>query len=281
MMYRWCLLLISVPVIALAAPPQIGYAQSTGYFKKASRPTLYQPLNMLDAREVTAWCSPTSDPLNEQLTFGFKGTVSIDEVGIYTGNGFDQTTFFEFSRAKKVSLKGPSSALQLNLADQRGFQSISLKPALRGSQFTMEILDQHPAEDPEAPVCITDVVFYSNGKPLNGNWLTQKLKYDKLRAPLLGTWFAGFEGAPDRFLSFYFDGSFRYIYAPYDQPDKQRAFNGDYKVQGNRVVFEIPGKGKFSAKMNRAKSGDEESRHSLKLDGELPDDLKMDFRDFL
>ena len=39
------------------------------------------------------------------------------------------------------------------------------------------------------------MIFYTDGKPLNGAWLTQKLKYDKHRAPLLGTWYAGYEGA--------------------------------------------------------------------------------------
>src|SRR6476619_3162807 len=85
---------------AFAGP--IGYAQATGYFKKDSRPTLYQPLNLLDGRESTAWCSPTGDPLSEKLTFGFKGPVTIDEVRVYTGNGFDEATFTDFGRAKKL-----------------------------------------------------------------------------------------------------------------------------------------------------------------------------------
>lgn len=276
-------MLIAVLPALASTPVQIGYAQATGYFKKASRPTLYQPLNLLDAREVTAWCSSSADGLNDALTFGFKGTVSIDEVRIYTGNGFDQSTFEEFSRAKKLSFKGPSSAVSLPLSDQRGLQAVQIRPAMRGSQFTIEILDQYPAEDPEAPVCLTDVVFYSQGKPLNGTWLTPRLKYDKHKAPLLGTWYGGYEGAPDRFLSFYFDGTYRYIYAPYDQADKQRAFGGSYEVVGNKLTMEVRGHGKVSLKMVRAKASEDpgEARHTLKLEGgDVPDDLAEAFRDY-
>src|SRR5215471_20290733 len=87
----------SISSHAWATP--IGYAQATGYYKKDTRPTLYQPLNLLDGREITCWCSTSSDPLAETLTFGFKDMAKIDEIRIYTGNGFDDRTFQEFSRA--------------------------------------------------------------------------------------------------------------------------------------------------------------------------------------
>ena len=84
-------------LVSLGAAPAsaggIGYAQATGYFKKESRPTLYQPLNLLDGRDVTAWCSTTSDPLNELLTFGFNGPVRIEELRINAGNNFDANTW--------------------------------------------------------------------------------------------------------------------------------------------------------------------------------------------
>jgi hypothetical protein len=125
---------------------------------------------------------------------------------------------------------------------------------------------------------VTDIVFYSDGKALNGSWLTAKLKYDKQKAPLMGTWFGGYEGAPDKFLSFYFDGTFRYSYDPYDK-DKYtpKEFSGEYDVSGNRVTFEVGGK-KYSAKYLRDKKA---KGHFLSLDGELPEDLKQQFRDVL
>lgn len=268
---------------AFAAPP-IGYAQATNYFKKDQRPTLYQPLNLLDNREVTAWCASTADHLQDTLTFGFKGPVKIDEVRVYTGNGFDDKTFGEFAKAKKLSLKATSGSttVTFTLANQRGLQAIQINPPLSGENFLMDVRDQYPADDPEMPVCITDIVFYSDGKPLNGSWLTQKLKYDRQNAPLMGTWYGGYEGAADKFLSFYFDETYHYAYEPYDPANKAKVFSGSYSVNGNRITLDVPGKGKVSLQLHREKQTDAQGnvKRGLKLEGaELPADLKDNFRD--
>lgn len=264
----------------LAAPPAIGYAQATSYFKKDSRPTLYQPLNLLDGRESTAWCSPTGDPLSEKLTFGFKGAAKIDEVRVYTGNGFDDTTFQTFGRAKKLSIKGPTGGQNFTLADQRGLQAVTFNPPVEGAEFTIEVLDIFAPDDLDQPTCITDVVFYSDGKPLNGAWLTQKLKYDKATASFLGTWFAGSEGAPDKFLSFYFDGTYRYVYEPYDRPKEARTLEGSYDIAGSKVSFTVPNKGRVALPFTREKKGGEGGR-TLVFSGDVPPDLKHVFRDQL
>src|SRR5687768_4555988 len=81
-----------------AAP--VGYATATGYYKKDTRPTLYQPLNLLDSREATSWCSSTSDALSDELSFGFKDVVEVDEVRVYTGNGQTKEVFELFNRVK-------------------------------------------------------------------------------------------------------------------------------------------------------------------------------------
>lgn len=260
---------------ALAAAP-IGYAQATGYFKKDSRPTLYQPLHTLDAREVTAWCSTTADPLEDILFYGFKGSVTIDEVRIFTGNGFDADTFQSFNRAKKIALKTGQGGRTFQLNDQRGLQAVTLNPPLQGTDFRLEILDVFAAEDPDTPVCLTDVVFYSNGKALNGSWLTSKLKYDKGQAPLLGTWFGGYEGAPDQFLSFYFDGTYRFLHHPFDPAQKDRAYSGSYDASGKRVSVQVPKAGKISAELDR--EGEGLGQTLLLKNEQLPEELKQSFR---
>jgi hypothetical protein len=265
---------------AHAGAPPIGYAQASSYLKKDSRPTLYQPLNLLDGRELTAWCSSSGDLLADQLTFGFKDSATIDEVRIYTGNGFDDKTFREFARGKKFALKGPEGGQTFTVADTRGLQAVALQPPITGAQFTLEVLDVYHAEDPDTPVCITDIVFYSQGKPLNGAWLTQKLKYDRTRAPLLGTWFGGDEGAPDRFLAFFYDGTFRYLYEPYDPiTNTRRSLTGNYTLMGDTLTLEMPGKaGKKRATIRRSKSR-HEGQKVLTLDGEdLPEDFRRAWR---
>lgn len=265
------------------AAAEIGYAQSTGYYKKDTRPTLYQPLNLLDGREATCWCTSSADPLSDTLTFGFKTKAKIDEIRIYTGNGFDSGTFKAFARAKKISIQSVSETRRITLPDQRGQQSITLNPPMVGEKFTVEVVDQYHAEDPEAPVCMTDVVFYSDGKALNGPWLTQKLKYDKPRAGLLGTWYSGIDGAPDRFLSFYFDGSFRLVYSPFDTGTaKGHIWSGDYEISGSRITFEQLGKNPVVVsvkKETREGTGAESPQRSLKFEGGTPEDLRTPFRD--
>lgn len=267
---------------ARGAAPRVGYAQSQGYFKKGTRPTLYQPLNLLDAREATVWCSSSSDTLSEPLTFGFKGQARIDEIRVYTGNGSDDSAFQEFSRARKFTVRGPTSARSFTAADERGLQAFTFDPPLVGSFFTVEILDQYPAEDPESPVCVTNFVFYSEGTPLNGPWMTQRLKYDKHRAALLGTWFSGYDGAPNRFLSFFFDGTWRLTYEPYE--GRPHAFGGTYSIRGSRVVLELPGTGKVSGKLSRSSSeGDDfaepSQKRTLSFEGDAPEDFKAPYRD--
>ena len=272
--------LLTCALAALVAAPVsaggIGYAQATSYFKKESRPTLYQPLNLLDARDATAWCSATSDPLNEMLTFGFNGPTRIEELRINSGNNFDANTWNDYGRARKLVVRSGKQSQTISIEDVRGAQSVQLNPPMLGSRFTIEILDQYPAEDPDVSVCLTDIVFVSEGKPLNGPWLTTKLKFDKSTALVMGTWYSGFEGTPDRFLSLNFDGSFRYSYEPFDTTrNKEKVVQGSYDVSASKIVFEIGGK-KHGVKFSHdpAKKGG----FNLNFDGELPEDVKGPWR---
>ncbi|HVE83198.1 MAG TPA: hypothetical protein VND93_10145 [Myxococcales bacterium] len=271
-----------------AAAPGVGYATSPSYYKKEARPTLYQPLNLLDARELTVWCSRGSDAQDDPIQFGLRGPATIDEIRVYTGNGTDDDTFSEFSRAKKLSLKSPTRGTIFTVADQRGLQAVTLNPPLQGEQFTLEILDAYTADDPESPVCLTDVVFYSDGKPLNGSWMTQKLKYDKSRAQVLGTWYAGYKGAAERYLSFFFDGTYRFLYEPFEKKrgKSERSSGGEYEVRGSTVVLQIPGKGRIAGKLSQTKAGkadefdDTPASRGITFEGrDVPDDFKQPFRD--
>jgi hypothetical protein len=254
----------------------LGYGQATGYFKQDARPTLYQPLNLLDGRDATAWCSPTADPLNELLTFGFNGPVRLEELRITTGNNFDEGNWNTFARARKLAIKAGRQTQTFTLEDVRGPQVITLKPAMVAARFSIEVLDQYPAEDPDQPVCMTDIVFVAEGKPLNGPWLTTKLKFDRSQAALLGTWNAGFEGTPDRFLSFNFDGTFRYSYEPFDETRAApKVLEGTYDASAGRLVLALAGK---KHQLKFARDPRKGGGFSLALDGDVPEDLKTAWR---
>ena len=255
----------------------VGFAQATGYFKKETRPTLYQPLNLLDARDATAWCTTSSDPLNDQLSFGFNGVTTIEQIRVSTGNSFDQHTWEQFARAKKIVIKAGREKRTLKLEDKRGFQDVAIEPPLKAARFTLEVLDQYPSDEPDASTCVTDLVFVSEGKPLNGPYLTSKLKYDKSVAALMGVWFAGYPNTPDRFLTFNFDGTFRYTFEPFDEGRaKPKTIEGTYDVTSSRLVLQMAGKRhvlKYSK--DPAKKG---PSMVLTFEGELPDELKGPFR---
>lgn len=270
-------LLLGVLQASAAMAGGVGYAQATGYFKKDSRPTLYQPLNLLDARDATAWCSTSADPLNELITFGFTSPTRIDEIRISTGNNFNESTWNEFARAHKLVFMAGKQSQTVMLEDKRGLQTFTLDKPFTTTRLVLEIRDQFPAEDPDQPVCITDIVFVSDGKPLNGAWLTTKLKYDKSVQSLMGTWFAGYDGSPDRFLALHYDGTFRYSFEPFDTKRAEpKALEGRWDVQGGKLLFEVGGK-RYGPKYSKdpAKKG---SGEVLGIDGDVPEELKGPFR---
>jgi hypothetical protein len=105
------------------------------------------------------------------------------------------------------------------------------------------------------------------------------LKYDRAQAPLLGTWFAGAESAPDRFLSFFFDGTYRFVFQPFDETQKRRAFGGSYGATRTAVKLEVPGRGRVTARVAPETA---KGNRTLTLDGDLPEELKKQvFRDQL
>jgi hypothetical protein len=271
------ILLASMLGLATAASAGgVGYAKATGYFKKDSRPTLYQPLNLLDGKETTVWCSPSADPLNEVLTFGFTTPTRIDEVRITTGNNFSEATWKEFARAQKLAFIMGKQTQIFTLDDERGPQLRVFDKPITTTRLSLEVRDQYASDDPDQPVCISDIVFISEGKPLNGAWMAPKLKYDKNLEALMGTWFAGYEGGPDRFLAFHFDGTFRYSFEPFDTTkNAPKVIEGRYDVQGGKLVLEVGGK-KFAPKYTIDPS--KKAGLTLGLDGDLPPDIKGPFR---
>lgn len=268
--------LLASMISASAAAGPVGYLQATGYFKKDTRPTLYQPLNLLDGRAQTAWCSTSSDALDDHLTFGFKQPTALDGLKVVNGNDFDEGTWASFGRARKLELSGGDRRVVFELEDKRGTQTLAIVPPVTGTRFRLEVLDQHPAEDPEAAVCMTDVIPTADGKPLAGPWMTSKLKFDRAAAVVLGTWYAGDPGKPDKFLAFFVDGTFRYSYEPYDaKRNTPKAIDGGYEAGAGRVTFELSGK-KVTARLALAKG--EGTQQTLKLEGELPVELAQGFR---
>jgi hypothetical protein len=270
------LLLAASAPHALAAPPSVGYAQAADYLDKDAHPQRYHPLNLLDGRDATVWCSAGGESPG-LFTIGFKGVATVDEVRVYTGNGAEREAFKLYARAKKITLQGKDSARNFTVEDKRGLQTVPLNPAVSGAWFTLEVKSTYPGSEPSAPVCLTDIVLYSEGKPLNGHKLAPVLKYEARTAPLLGTWFAGHERAPDRFLSFHVDGTYRFVHEPLDGQEPT-TLTGTYTVSSSRMTLELPKKGKVALRYTREEADGPAGGHTLTLEGELPEEWKEPFR---
>ncbi|RKH44865.1 discoidin domain-containing protein [Corallococcus sicarius] len=270
------LLLVSPSVLA-AAPAAPGYAQAEAYVDKDSRPERHAPLNLLDGRDTTAWCAEGEKPTN--IIIGFKDPVTLDEVRVYTGDGTSRDAFKAKGRVRKFTLTSVEASRSVTVQDKRGLQAVPLSQPLFGARFVLEVADRFPGTQEDAPVCLTDLILYSGGKPLNAPSLATRYKYDAKVAPLLGTWFGGHEGAPERFLSFFVDGTWRFSLEPLETREPTTVVTGTYTVSGQRVTLDIPKKGRVPATFERSPASDgPKASASLTLNGALPAEWGSDFR---
>ncbi len=269
-----CLLLATAATAATTSPP--GYAQAPSYLDKDGQPERYVPLHLLDGRDTTAWCASGEAPA--RVVIGFKDVVSVDEVRVYTGDGTERSAFKARARARKLTLTVVDASRGLTVEDKRGLQAVPLKTPLLGARFILEVVERFPGATGDAPVCITDLVFYSGGKALNGTWLAPRMKYDARLAPLLGTWFGGLEGAPDRFLSFYVDGTYRFTREPLEGGGPS-SVTGTYRVSGTRLTLDVPKRGRVTVRLERGEPGGGQTPGAtLEVEGPVKEDWGQAFR---
>ncbi|RKG86418.1 discoidin domain-containing protein [Corallococcus terminator] len=270
-------LLLAAPSVLAAAPAAPGYAQAEAYVEKDARPEHYSPLNLLDGRDTTAWCAEGEKPAH--VIIGFKEPVTLDEVRVYTGDGTSRDAFKANGRVRKFTLTSVEASRSVTVQDKRGLQAVPLTQPLFGARFVLEVADRFPGTKEGAPVCITDLVLYSGGKPLNAPALATRFKYEARVAPLLGTWFGGHEGAPERFLSFFVDGTWRFSLEPLETPEPTTVVTGTYTVSGGRVTLDIPKKGRVPVAFERSQAEEgPKASASLSLKGALPEEWGSDFR---
>jgi hypothetical protein len=177
------------------------------------------------------------------VVIGFVGEASFDEVRITTGDARDPAAFKTHRRVTALLLKTQEAKHRLGLVESRNAQSFKFEAPIEAERVTLEITGVSSGEGPDDAACLSDVVFLSKGKPLNGPFLSDKLRHERGRAQLMGTWYAGAEGARDRFLDFYFDGTFRYAFKPFDPEEKPVTIQGDYTFDGERLRLKLPAKG--------------------------------------
>jgi hypothetical protein len=274
---RLCLLVFALVTVSARAAPSVGWVRATGQLD-ASTPARYTPLNLLDGVASTVWCSRSADSLSESVAFGFSEPVTLTRLEVTTGNAATSETFHAFSRVRKLLLRGPDATATLTLEDRLGPQSVQLAKPLRGKNFTLEVLDAFSAEDPLSPVCLADVLPFSGTTDLAGPGLRKRLSYQAGRAEVLGPWYAGPEGAPDRTLTFFLDGSWRSL--PEGPGAKGKSLSGTWWTKSGAVWLAIPGMGKVDARPHFTPQKDAAGKPvvTLTLDGPVGE-LKQVYRD--
>ncbi|HEY1908704.1 MAG TPA: hypothetical protein VGG91_21850 [Myxococcaceae bacterium] len=266
--------------IVLSAVPGLGYVQATDWYEHASTPAHFQPLQLVDGNLKTAWCTSTSDAQADALTFGFVAMVVVDEIRLGTGNQADTAAFHASARPKKFVLRTDGRASTFSVADTEWVQTVKLDQPLQGQVFTLEVLDVEPAEDPAAPACLSEVQFVSHGKPVPAP-KKALLKWDPQRQRLLGTWYAGDEGNPDRSLSFFLDGTWQLRTVVYGEPTRPKTVNGTWGLEKNGLWMKAPssGKGRVTPEFEAKADAHGKPLTTLTLKGGVPAAMRVPLRD--
>jgi hypothetical protein len=267
--------------LLLSAAPAVGYLQASGWYERSSTPAHYQPLNLIDGDLRTAWCSSGGDALAETLTVGVAAPVAVDEVRVATGNQADANAFHTFARPRKFVLRTEGRASTFSVADTEGTQSVKLDTPLQGTLFALEVLDVEPADDPAMPACISEVQLVSHGKPL-ANPPKKLLGWNAARSALMGTWFGGDEGSPDKSLSFFVDGTWQARTVVYGEPTRPKLVSGQWGFDKKGALWMKPsGSAQVAVKPIQETKADArgKGRTTLQLSGNLPADLRVTFRD--
>ena len=266
--------------VVLSAVPGLGYVTATDWYEHASTPTHFQPLQLVDGNLKTAWCSSSSDAQADALGFGFAAVAVVDEVRVGTGNQADTASFHASARPRKFVLRTDGRASTFSVADTEGIQTVKLDQPLQGQVFTLEVLDVEPAEDPAAPACVSEIQLVSHGKPIP-HPKSKLLKWDAQRQQLLGTWYAGDEGNPDRSLSFYLDGTWQLRTVVYGEPTRPKTLNGTWGQEKKGMWMKAPssGKGKVTPELETRADARGKPHTTLALKGSVPAALRGPFRD--
>lgn len=230
--------------LAVAAPAEarigVGWVRADGPAHGVSR-SLHWPGNLLDANPKTVFCvgGGARGASGRAFTIGFRGKGRITELEITTGDTRTRRRFAAHNRVKTLVLHEGDYKRELTLDDVAKPQTVKLSPPIRSDQVTFEITAVYGHSK---TTCLADVVFRSGRHPLSGRWMARYLRYHRSTARVLGVWAAGPKGAPERFLSLYLDGTFRWAYSPNDPDQRGAHLRGRWRVRGRRLVLEARGR---------------------------------------
>ena len=254
-----------VSVASASSRAGVGWVRAEDYANKSGQPALYWPGNLLDGNNSTVWCvdGGARGARRQGMRIGFKGSVHADKVTVVTGDARSENQFSSNNRVTRIVLNDGRYRRTVNLSDKRDRQEIQLSPPIRGHYVDLTI---GAVAGSSNLTCMTGIIFHNaDGRALNGSWMAGNLKYDRTLSPLLGVWAGGQLAAPERFLTLFVDGTYRYLYNPHDPASEPFDRRGSYRVSAGRLQLQMGGQWQ-SIRFNHVTGRDEFGEPYVRLE---------------
>ncbi len=221
------------PASSFAASNSLAYVRASSQFEREKSAAKYHPIHVVDDNPETMWCEGSDDlGEDEELRIFFKRPQKIDRIVI--GPSAQSGRIISM-----VRVSDGMNSVDISLNDSRYVEQ-SLQPPMRGERFTITIVEVGGPNTGSAlkndVACLADVMLFYKKKPFGSNLAATKLRYNKYRDKVLGRWAGGPLGAPEKFLTFAIDGTWRWTYEPM-LGGSSKKLNGEYRFRGNRLLM--------------------------------------------
>lgn len=124
--------------------------------------TAYSPANLFDARKEFVWVegNKNNSGEGESITFKFSQAVNISAIQVWNGYQRSEEHFQANARVRDFRF-GPAGGdgVVYTLRDTKAGQKFDLSPALKGSEFTLQISSIYPGKKYK-DLAISEIVFF-------------------------------------------------------------------------------------------------------------------------
>jgi hypothetical protein len=220
-----------------ASAGEILYVKSNGDFQARSHPGRYSAMNILDDDKSTVWCSRGTGK-DAEIEVVFSEQAHIEKMSVATGNQQSDATYKSFNRVRRMAVSEGDMVHTVELEDKPGSQTLSFDPTLATDRLVLKLTAGYRGTG-KRHTCISDIVFYKGGRPLNGKQLKSHVKKIRKSIGFLDTWVSGPEYARDRELVFGVSGTYRFLYIPNDPQETALRKTGAWRLEGKNPAIRV------------------------------------------
>jgi hypothetical protein len=236
----WLVQIIWLFAPLTASAGEVLYTRSNGDFQQRSHPGRYSALNILDDDTSTVWCSSGTGK-DAEIEVVFSEKVHIEKMGMATGNQQSDNSFQSFNRVRRMAVSEGDMVHTVELEDKQGAQTLNFDPALATDRLVLKLKAGYRGSG-KRHTCISDIVFYKGGRPLNGKQLKGHVRKGKKVIGFLDTWVSGPDYARDRELVFGVSGTYRFLYIPNDLQETPLRRTGNWRMDGKNPAIKMGAK---------------------------------------